>query len=86
MSDVVERLRRYFPPPTQKVIAVEVALLQEAADEIETLRSIVRACDPEVHPAEPDVGILDPGIQIHGRGFAATAAQVDAVERVLGDA
>ena len=37
-DDIVERLRRYFPPPTQRTIAVEVRLLQEAADEIERLR------------------------------------------------
>jgi hypothetical protein len=37
-SSIVERLRRYFPPPTQPTVVVEVDLLLAAADEIEALR------------------------------------------------
>tara|TARA_R110000787_G_scaffold106956_1_gene214737 strand:+ start:254 stop:448 length:195 start_codon:yes stop_codon:yes gene_type:complete len=47
MTDNLERLRRYFPPPTQKTILIEVALVQWSADEIERLRARVnrQECD-----------------------------------------
>lgn len=53
-----------------------------AMAEITALREFVRQCEPEIHPADLDVG-LDVGIEIHSSGFTATHNTVAAVERAL---
>ena len=47
-DDLVERLRRYFPPPTQPNVLISVTLVQEAADRIEALEALVDRAAPWV--------------------------------------
>lgn len=59
MTSIVERLRRYFPPPPQKTVAVEVRLIQDAADAIDLLSTAVVELIAEAEnpwPTTTDIG------------------------------